>query len=308
LRPVRDIIFEIENDVKGGENLSDAMAKHPKVFSAFYVNVVKAGEATGKLHDVLKYLADHAEQEYNLTFKVKGAFTYPTVIMALFLVVGAVVMIYVIPQLTAVIQESGGELPITTKILIGVSKFLKNWFWLVGLLIVGMVVGSMRFKKTEKGHRIFDIIKLKIPIFKSLFQKIYLARLAENLRTLVIGGIPILRALDISAIVIGNKIYEEIILKAKEQVKVGKTISSAFSDYPKQITPMFTQMVGVGEKTAELGTILEKVAYFYQQEVDRTVANMTQLIEPFMLLILGAGVAFLLSAVLMPIYNFAGSM
>ncbi|OGZ32952.1 MAG: hypothetical protein A2V69_03030 [Candidatus Portnoybacteria bacterium RBG_13_40_8] len=304
----RDIIFEIENDVKGGENLSDAMAKHPKVFSAFYVNVVKAGEATGKLHDVLKYLADHAEQEYNLAFKVKGAFTYPIVILTLFLVVGAIVMIYVIPQLTAVIEESGQELPIATRILIIVSKFLKNWFWLLGLLIVGMVLGLIRFKKTEKGRRIFDIVKLKIPIFKSLFQKIYLARLAENLRTLVIGGIPILKALDISSIVIGNKIYEEIILKAKDQVRVGKTISSAFSDYPKQITSMFTQMVGVGEKTAELGTILEKVAYFYQQEVDRTVANMTQLIEPFMLLILGAGVAFLLSAVLMPIYNLASGM
>jgi len=304
----RDIIFEIENDVKGGENLSDAMAKHPKVFSAFYVNVVKAGEATGKLHDVLKYLADHAEQEYNLAFKVKGAFTYPIVILTLFLVVGAIVMIYVIPQLTTVIEESGQELPITTRILISVSKFLKNWFWLVGLIIVGAVVGLLRFKKTEKGRRIFDIVKLKIPIFKSLFQKIYLARLAENLRTLIIGGIPILKALDISSIVIGNKIYEEIIIKAKDQVKVGKTISSAFSDYPKQITSMFTQMIGVGEKTAELGTILEKVAYFYQQEVDRTVANMTQLIEPFMLLILGAGVAFLLSAVLMPIYNFASGI
>jgi len=304
----RDIIFEIENDVKGGENLSDAMAKHPKVFSPFYVNVVKAGEATGKLHEVLKYLADHAEKEYNLTFKVKGAFTYPAVIITMFVIVAVVMMIYVIPQLTSVLEETGQELPFTTKLLVGASGFMKSWFWLIAIVIIGLVVGLMKFIKTENGKLVLDTIKLKIPIFKSLFQKIYLTRLAENFKTLIVGGIPILKALDITAIVIGNKIYEKIIYEAREEVRVGKTISSAFANHPKQITPMFTQMIGVGEKTAELGTILDKVAFFYQQEVDRTVANLTQLIEPFMLLILGAGVAFLVSAILMPIYNLASGM
>lgn len=304
----RDIIFEIENDVKGGENLSDAMAKHPKVFSPFYVNVVKAGEATGKLHEVLRYLADHAEKEYNLTFKVKGAFTYPAVIFTLFIIVAIVMMIYVIPQLTSVIEETGQELPLTTKILIGASGFLKNWFWLIAIILIAAVVGLMKFIRTENGRQIFDAFKLKIPIFKSLFQKIYLTRLAENFKTLIVGGIPILKALDITAIVIGNKIYEKIIHEAREEVRVGKTISSAFANHPKYITPMFTQMMGVGEKTAELGTILDKVAYFYQQEVDRTVANLTQLIEPFMLLFLGAGVAFLVSSILMPIYNITSGM
>ncbi len=304
----RDIIFEIENDVKGGENLSDAMAKYPKVFSPFYINVVKAGEATGKLHEVLKYLADHAEKDYNLTSKVRGAFIYPLVIMCLFVVVAIAMMIFVIPQLTAVLQETGGKLPFTTKLLIGASAFLKKWFWLVGLFVAALVVGLSKFIKTETGRRTLDILKLKIPIFKSLFQKIYLTRLAENFKTLIVGGIPILKALDITALVIGNKVYERIINEAKEEVRVGKTISSAFANHPKQITPMFTQMLGVGEKTAELGLILDKIASFYQQEVDRNVANMTQLIEPFMLLFLGVAVAFLVSAILLPIYNFASGL
>ena len=305
---LRDLIFEIERDIKGGETLSSAMAKHPKVFSTFYVNVVKAGEATGKLHEVLRYLADHAEREYNLNFKVRGAFTYPAVILSLFVIVAILMMIYVVPQLASMLEELGQKLPITTRILIATSKFMRSWFWLIALMVVVLVVAIVKLIKTAKGSLLLDIIKLKIPIFKSLFQKIYLTRLSENLKTLLIGGIPILKALEITSTVIGNKIYERIINEAKEQVRVGKTISSAFSHYPKQITPMVTQMVGVGEKTAELDVILEKVALFYQQEVDRTVVNMTQLIEPFMILILGAGVGFLVSAILMPIYNIASGL
>lgn len=305
---LRELIFEIERDIKGGETLSSAMAKHPKVFSPFYVNVVKAGEATGKLHEVLRYLADHAEKEYNLNFKVRGAFTYPAVILSLFVVVAVLMMIYVVPQLASMLEELGQKLPLSTRVLIGASKIMRSWFWLIALIIIGLVVAIIRFAKTPNGRLFLDVLKLRIPLFKSLFQKIYLTRLAENLKTLLIGGIPILRALEITSTVIGNKTYEKIINEAKEQVRVGKTISSAFSNYPKQITPMVTQMVGVGEKTAELEIILEKVALFYQQEVDRTVANMTQLIEPFMILILGAGVGFLVSAILMPIYNIASGL
>jgi len=304
----RDLIFEIERDVRGGETLSSAMGKHPKVFSPFYVNVVKAGEATGKLHEVLRYLADHAEREYNLNFKVKGAFTYPIAIMTLFIIVAVLMMIYVIPQLASMLEEVGQKLPITTRVLIATSKFMRSWFWLIALVIVAAAFGIIRFVKTKRGRWLVDNIKLRIPVFKALFQKIYLTRFSENLRTLLIGGIPILKALDITALVMGNEIYEKIIQEAREQVRVGKTISSAFSNYPRQINPMVTQMIGVGEKTAELDSILDKVALFYQQEVDRTVANMTQLIEPFMILILGAGVGLLVSAILMPIYNIASGL
>jgi len=304
----KDIIFNVEKDVKGGEPLSQAMEKHPKVFSPFYVSVVRAGEATGTLYEVLKYLADHAEKEYNLTSKVRGAFIYPATIFAIFLVVGTMMMIFVVPQMASMLEELGQKLPITTRILIGTSKFLKSWFWLVALIIIGLVVGIKKFIKTEKGRIILDTTKIKIPVFKDIFKKIYLARFSENLRTLLKGGIPILKALDISGEVIGNKIYQNIIKEARERVRVGETINSAFSSYPKEIPPLVTQMIGVGEKTAQLDTILEKLASFYQQEVDRIVNNMTQLIEPLMILILGGGVGLLVSSILMPIYNIASGL
>lgn len=299
----KSLIFDVEKAIRAGEPLSQAMAKHPKVFSNFYINVVKAGEVTGKLHEVLKYLADHAEREYNLNHKIRGAFTYPAFIFGLFAIVAVLMMIYVVPQLTSMLEEVGGELPFATKVLIFTSSFLKKWIWLVVLIVIGLVIALMRFIKTEKGGYILDVIKLKIPVFKSLFQKMYLARFAENLKTLLIGGIPILKALDITATVVGNRVYEKIIKEAREKVKVGGNISSAFANYPKEITPMVSQMVGVGEKAAQLDNILERIAIFYKEEVDRTVANMTQLIEPFMILILGIGVAFLVSSILMPIYN-----
>jgi type IV pilus assembly protein PilC len=304
----KEIIFEIENDVKGGEPLSLAMSKHPKVFSPFYVNVVKSGEATGNLHEILRYLADHAEREYNLTAKVKGAFTYPGVIFSLFIIIGTLMMIFVVPQLTSMLVELGGTLPITTRILIAFSNFLRSWTWLLVLIVIGLVILARRFIKTPKGRLIFDGIKLKIPVFKDLFKKIYLARFSENLRTLLKGGVSILKALDITASVIGNKVYENIILEAKEKVRVGETISSSFANHPKEVSPLVTQMVGVGEKTAQIDSILEKVASFYQQDVDRMVGNMTQLIEPFMILVLGGGVGLLVASILMPIYNVSSGL
>jgi type IV pilus assembly protein PilC len=304
----KEVIYEIENNVKGGEPLSLAMGKHPKVFSPFYVNVVKSGEASGNLHEILKYLADHAEREYNLNSKVKGAFLYPAVIFSLFLVIGTLMIIFVVPQLTSMLTELGGTLPITTRLLIATSNFLRSWIWLVVLIIIGLVVFLRKYAKTPRGRLFFDAAKLKIPIFKELFKEIYLARFAENLRTLLKGGVSILKALDITASVIGNKVYENIIIEARERVRVGETISSSFINHPKEISPLVIQMIGVGEKTAQIDNILEKVSSFYQQDVDRMAGNMTQLIEPIMILILGGGVGLLVASILMPIYNISSGL
>lgn len=304
----KEVISEVENDVRGGESLSQALGRHPKIFSSFYVNVVKAGEATGNLSDVLKYLADHAEREYNLTSKVKGAFTYPIAIFSMFLVVGTLMMIFVVPQLTSIIQELGQELPMPTRVLIFVSKILRSWLWLIVLIVIGSIIAIGRFAKTPKGRFVLDSIKLKLPIFGGLFKKIYLARFSENLRTLLKGGISILKALEITGSVIGNKIYENIIREAREKVRIGEMMSTSLSNYSKEIPPMVTQMISVGEKTAQLDIILDKIANFYQQDVDRMVGNMTQLIEPIMILILGGGVGFLITSILMPIYNMTSGM
>lgn len=304
----KEVLFDVGNDVRGGEALSSAMEKHPKIFSSFYVNVVRAGEATGALQDVLRYLADHAEREYNLNSKIKGAFTYPIVIFSLFIIIGTAMLIFVIPQMISVLKEMGGELPVTTKILLAISNFMRSFFWLVALIIVGLVVAFKKIHATPKGKLFFDSLKLKIPVFNELFKKIYLARFAENLKTLLKGGISILKAMDITATVVGNKVYEEIIMEAKERVRVGETISGAFQNHPKEISSLVTQMVGVGEKTAQIDNILDKVATFYQQDVDRMVGNMTQLIEPIMILILGGAVGFLVASILMPMYSVTSGM
>ncbi len=304
----KEVLFDVGNDVRGGESLSSAMEKHPKVFSSFYVNVVRAGEATGGLQDVLKYLADHAEREYNLNSKIKGAFTYPIAIFSLFIIIGTAMMIFVIPQMISMLKELGGELPFTTKVLLAISNFLRSFFWLIGIIIIGLVVVLKKVHEKPKGKLFFDSLKLQIPIFNELFKKIYLARFAENLKTLLRGGISILKAMDITATVVGNKVYEDIILEARERVRVGETISGSFRNHPKEISSLITQMVGVGEKTAQLDNILDKIATFYQQDVDRMVGNMTQLIEPIMILFLGGGVGFLVASILMPIYNATSGM
>lgn len=299
---LKDILFEVETDVRGGESLSSALAKHKKVFSAFYINVIKAGEATGKLSDVLKYLADHAEKELMLTSKIKGALTYPIFILSVFVVIAVLMLTYIVPQLTVILLETGQKLPLTTKILIGASDFLRSWLWLVIIAGVGLIVGLLRFKKTPQGRELWDKFKLKIPILGKLFQKVYLARFSDNFSTLLKGGLPILSALKISSQVIGNTVFSKIINEAGDEVKKGGNISSVFEKH-KEIPSMLIQMLKVGEQAAKLDDILERVASFYRVEIDRVTGNLTQLIEPILIVCLGGGVAFLVASILMPIYG-----
>lgn len=300
---LKEILFEVETDVRGGESLSSAFSKHKKIFSAFYVNVIRSGEATGRLDEVLKYLADHAEREFILTSKIRGAFVYPGFILSAFLIVAVLMLIYVIPHLTAVLLETGQELPFTTKLLIGTSDFFRSWILLVIIIFIGSGIGFLRLIKTPKGREVWDKFKLKVPLFGKLLQKMYLARFSENFGTLLKGGISILDALQIAAQIVGNVVFNHIIMDAREEVKTGGEISSVFEKDPKNIPPVVVQMVKVGEKTAKLDEMLGRMASFYQGEVDRTVNNLTQLIEPILILLLGGGVAFLVASILMPIYN-----
>jgi type IV pilus assembly protein PilC len=299
----KDILFEIETDVRGGESLSKAMVKHKKVFSSFYISVIEAGESTGKLSEVLKYLADHAERDYILNSKIRGAFVYPAFILFVFFAVAILMLVYVVPQLIAVLIETGGELPFTTKLLIGTSRFLRSWIWLVVLVLIAIGSGLRRYIATIQGRELWDKIKLGLPILGGVFRKICLARFAENFSTLLKGGLPILNALRISSQIVGNKIFEHLIERATEEVKKGGNISTVFEKDKKNIPVAVVQMMKVGEKTAKLDTILERLSVFYREEVNRTVDSLTQLIEPVLIIVLGGGVAFLVASILMPIYN-----
>lgn len=300
---LKEILSDVENDVRGGEALSQALAKHKKIFSPFYISVIQSGEATGRLDEILKYLADHAEKEHALKSKVRGAFIYPIFILSVFTIIAVLMLMYVIPQLTVILVETETELPLSTKILIAASKFFRSWFWLVAIILAGTIFGFFRFLKSKQGRAIWDSFKLKLPVIGKLFRQIYLARFAENFSTLLKGGVAILSALRISSQVVGNKVYADLIRSAEVEVKKGGEISAVFERDRKNIPPTVVQMLKIGEKTAKLDYILERLSIFYRTEIDRVTDNLAQLIEPALIVLLGAGVAFLVASILMPIYN-----
>jgi len=305
----RNVILEVSADVEGGLVLSRALGKHPKVFSIFVVNMIKPGEASGNLENALNYLADYLEKQQYLISRVKNAMTYPAFILAAFSIVGALMMIMVVPKLTAFLEEAGKELPPLTKMIVGFSVFLKGWWWLLLLILVGggWYVYHLVQNSTAARYR-WDELKLKMPIFgKRIFQKIYVARIAENLSTLIQGGLSILQALQVTADVVGNVVYQNIVNEAKEEVRVGSTLSGSLVKH-KEIPPLVVQMIATGEQTGSLDMILKKLSQFYSREIDSTVDNLSQLIEPLLIFLIGGAIAVLMVAILMPIYNIAGGM
>jgi type IV pilus assembly protein PilC len=304
----REILYNISNDVEAGIIFSKALAKYPKVFSPFYINLIKSGEVSGNLENTLNHLADHLEKQYYLASRLRSAMIYPSFVLFGFIVVAVLMLTMVIPNLTGILEESGQELPIVTRTIIGLSGFLRAWGWFLLLALIGLLVFLWRFARTADGRHFIDRLKLKLPIFGNVFKKIYMARFSENFSTLIKGGLPILQALQISGEVVGNVVFSDIIFRAKEEVRIGNTISAVFEKNKEEIPPMVTQMIFTGEKTGQLDMVLKKISTFYSQEVDAVVNNLSALVEPILIVFLGIGVAILLVAILMPIYNIAGGM
>ena len=302
------VIFEIANDVEAGTLMSKALAKYPKVFSNFFINMIRSGEVSGGLDKTLDYLADYLEKQYYLNGKIRGAMGYPAFILSAFVVIGSLLMILVVPQLTSFLVETGQELPLPTQILIGTSNLILHWGWLILIVFIGLVIAcTVSINRVPQARRYFDLLKIKSPIFGKIFTGIYLARITDNLSTLIQGGLPILQALQVTADVVGNVVYRKIIMEAKENVRIGNTISSCFYNY-SEIPPMVTQMIATGEQTGSVDDILKKLSSFYTKEVDAMVALLSQLIEPVLIVILGGAVAILVASILIPIYNVASSM
>ena len=302
----KDALLDIAKSVDAGASLSRALASHKNIFSDFYVSMVRSGEASGKLEEVFNYLAEGLEREYYMGKKIKGAMTYPAFIMAAFGAVMFVMMIWVVPNLTAVLKESGGELPAMTRVVIFVSDAFKVYWWAI-LLALAIAGGSFWYWiNSKEGKLIWHRVQLHLPGFKGLLEEFYLARFADNLSVLIQGGLPIVQALEITADVIGNSVYRGILLATIEEVKRGNTISSVLRT-KKEIPIMVTQMVFVGEESGRLDSTLKSVSTFYQKEVAVAIDSIVTLIEPVMIVLLGVGVAILLIAILMPMYNMAQS-
>ena len=297
------IINAVANDVDAGMIFSRALSKYPKVFSNFFIQMTRSGEISGRLEETLTYLSDYINKQYLLNSKVKGAMIYPAFILGAFVIVGVVMLIFVIPNITLILVESGQKLPLVTRILIGTSDFTKKWGWIV-FIILGAMIYFIRasIKKSPEWRYAYDGLKLRFPIFGELLKKIYLARFSETLSTLSSAGIAISQSLEITADVVGNSVYKRIILEADEAVRKGSNISVVFARYP-EILPMVTQMISIGEQTGKLDSILKQISAFFTEEVNRAFDNIVNLIEPILIVVLGVGVGILVAAILLPIYN-----
>jgi len=300
------VLSEVADEVDSGSTLSEALGKRPKIFGNFYVSVVKSGETSGKLDEVLNYLADEMEKDYDMMSKIKGAMIYPAFVLCSLVVVGIVMMIFVVPKLTEILTESGAELPLSTKILIGTSGFMTKYWWLLIIIVVGLVAAFRFYISRPGGRRQFDYLKLKLPIFGHLLQMIYLVRFTRSMNTLIVGGVTISNSLKVAAEVVGNKIYQELIEETIKEVEDGNSISSVFIN-SKIIPKMVSQMLSIGEKTGKMDIILEKVTDFYGREVSNIVVNLMTLMEPLIMVIMGVAVGIMVAAVILPMYDLASS-
>lgn len=303
----REKIIRISEKVEGGTAFSQALQFYPKEFTSFYVNIVKSGEVGGKLSDSLNYLADHLEREYNLQTKIRGALVYPAFVLLLFFIVAVIMGILVLPGLISILESAGQEVSWVTKAVIIFSNFLRKGWWIITLAFVGVGIFIYRYFKTPEGKKIFDKYSLNIPGLGTLLKKIYLARFAENLTTLIAAGLPIAKALEITSDVVGNEVYKSIILKTMDEVRKGEPISSVLERYPETISPFFVQMTLVGEKSGQLDNILLYVVDFYQREVDSSVESFMKLLEPILIIFLGVVVGGFAISILLPLYQTLGT-
>lgn len=302
------IVGELANEVEAGSRLSNALGKYPKAFTPFYINMVRSGETSGRIEEVLNYLADQLEKDYDLVSRVKGSMYYPAFIVSGMIIAGFVMMAFVVPKLTATIAETGGELPMPTRVLIAVSGFFANFWWLILIVVVGGIVALVWYTRLPAGKKMMDNITLRIPIFGGIFQRLAVVRMVRSLRTLLEGGVDAVSALEVTADVVDNEVYKEMIIQTIAEVRDGRPISTIFAKRPKTIPPMVPQMLSVGEETGKLTDILDRLAGFYSREIDNLVGGLVTLIEPIIILVIGAAVAMLVAAIIMPMYSMTQSM
>lgn len=302
---LRQVLVSVSDDIQGGSSISKALSKHPAAFSSFYVSMVRSGEEAGKLDQTFKFLADYLERTYEVTSKAKNALVYPIFVVITFVAVMILMFTTVIPSISTILLESGQTIPVYTKIVLGISIFLVNYGWFLLIFLIVVALFLWRFAKTPNGRYAFSELKIQIPYIGNLYRKLYLSRIADNMTTQLSAAIPIIRALEITAEVVDNAVFEGAVAAAADEVKGGSSIADAFSKSPV-IPGIMIQMIKVGEESGELGNILETMARFYRREVANAVDTLVSLIEPALIILLGLGVGFLLAAVLIPIYSIAG--
>lgn len=301
------VLMQISEDLQAGTSISRSFAAHPDVFSKFYVSMVRAGEESGSLEQSFNYLADYLDRSYQVVTKVRNALVYPIFVVGIFILVMGLMLTLVIPRISQILTDSGQELPIYTRLVIGLSDFLVNYIGVL-LIVLGFAGFSFwRFSQTAVGKRFIDELKVSLPYFGKLNRLLYLTRICDNLSTMLASGISMVQALEVTADVVDNEVFKEIINETILEVKAGRSFADSIGEYA-EVPGVLSQMAKVGEETGNLSSILSTLAKFYNREVNNAVDTLIGLIEPAMIVILGVGVATLLASVLMPIYNLTNTI
>lgn len=302
----KKIIFKVKEDLSKGESFSEALKKHPEVFSELYWNMVKVGEETGNLKEVLEVLADQMKKEYDLLSRVKGAMMYPAVIFAVMILIGVLMMVVILPKFSQIFKELEVELPLTTKIILKIGDVMST-YWYIFFLIIFALGFLIRFwVKTKTGKKIKDLLSLKLPLIGSLNIKINTARTSRIINSLLKSGVPIITTLKVLSGTLPNVYYKEAIESAIIKIQKGKTLHESLAPFEKIYSFLLIQMLQVGEETGKLDVVLGSLAEFYEGEVETTTKNLTTIIEPVLMIIIGAAVGFFALSIFQPIYSMMG--
>lgn len=298
----------LRDSVLKGQSFHEALLHHQDIFGPLFVNMVEAGEISGKLEYVLKLMARQMKRDHDLISKVKGALIYPAIIVGALVLIGALMMIYVVPVLTATFRELGVPLPVTTKLIIGTSELLVQYYLLIlGLIPVGGYL-VWRFLKTDRGQELWSGASLRLPVFGALVKKLNSARFSRILSSLISAGIPIARALEVTSRILGNAAFKKSLSRASTEIQKGRGLSSILREWPELYPPLVTQMLAVGEETGTTSRMLLRLALFYESEVSNTTKNLSSIIEPVLMVIIGAAVGFFAISMVQPIYSGLGGL
>lgn len=308
-KKLQETLINVRRDVEGGMALSNSLAKYPNVFSPLYISMVRAGELGGVLDEVLERLAGFMEKDYNLKKKVKSAMTYPLVILVMAILIVGFLVIYILPTFVNLFEGMSLDLPLPTKILIGITNGIRNpWILGTALVVFGLIGFALaQYGKNPTGRKQYDLIKLKMPVFGMLNKKVAISRFCRTLGTLLSSGVPIMQALEIVGKASGNEVIAETVLKVRESIREGESIATPLAE-SEMFPPMVTQMVAVGEETGNLDAMLSKIADFYDTEVEYILSSLTSMLEPIMILGMGGIVGFIVIAVFLPLYQLIGNL
>lgn len=305
---LKDALKQVREDVETGLQLSDAMAKHPRLFNKLYIYLVRAGEVSGNLDGILDRIAAYMEKQAALRGKIKTALTYPTVVLVIALAVTWFLLTGIVPQFAQILDQLGGDMPVITRALIAISDFLRyQWYILFGL-IAALIVGIIIFYRTPQGRRTIDALLLRIPVVGTLVQKTAIASFSNTFGLLLRSGVNIMEAIDITKGTAGNAIVEDILEETKQNVQKGEQISTTLINYPLVFPPMVSSMIAIGEETGAVDSMLQKVAEFYEREVDEAVDSLTAALEPMLIVFLGVIVGFIVAGMFLPMFSIIGQL